>query len=134
MSDRDIVRWAAKHAAEQPFLLAFDLRQYQELTGASERDLASALECSSDALACLALCRRPDPSGPSFRAAVEKIASHCGVNAHKLAALLREIDSVGTIRDMPLPDQVAPTQPGLLAAARDRKHKPRRARRGKKRS
>jgi len=134
VSDQKIVLWAAKRAAEQPFLLAHDLRQYQELNSASERDLASALECSSDALACLALCRRPDPSRPSFRADVQKIASHCGVNGHKLAALLREIDSVRTIREMPVPDPVVHTQPGLLAAARDRKRKPRRGKQGKKRS
>jgi len=94
----DILRWAAKRAADEDFLLGYDLREYRELHGATEDDVASVLDCSSDALICLSLCRRPDLSAHSFRADVEQIAAHCRVNAQKLAALLREVDSLRTFR------------------------------------
>jgi hypothetical protein len=134
VSEPDILRWAAKRAAEQPFLLAYDLREYRELHEATEDELASFLACSPEALVCLSLCRRPDPTAPSFRVDVEQIALHCGVNAQQLGALLREVDSLRTIRQAPLPLPVTSAQSGLLAAARDRKRKPRREKRGGKRS
>jgi hypothetical protein len=130
----DILQWAAKRAAEEDCLLGYDLREYRELHEATEADLASVLGCSPEALVCLALCRRPDPAAQSFRADVEQIALHCGAKAQKLAALLREVDSLRTIRQLPLPAPVTFAQSGLLAAARDRKRKPRKDRRGGKRS
>jgi hypothetical protein len=132
VSEHDILRWAAKRAAEEPFLLAHDLREYRTLHDASEDDLASVLECSANALVCLALCRRPDPSAPSFRTDIEKIALHCGANGQKLAVVLREVDALRTIRQ-PLPAPVTYGQSGLLAAARDRERKPRRVKRARKR-
>jgi hypothetical protein len=123
VTERNILHWAAKRAADEPWLLAHELREYRELNDATEDDVAAALDCSRGALVCLALCRRPNPNAPSFRADVEQIARHCGVNAHKLAALLREVDSLRTIREVPVPPHVAATQSGLLAAARDRKPK-----------
>ena len=121
MFEQDILRWAAKRAAEQPQLLGYELREYRVLNNASEDKLATVLGCSRDALVCLALCRRPDPSASSFRDDVEQIAMHCGANAQKLAALLREVDSLRTIRQVPAPHHLAAVRPGLLAAARDRK-------------
>lgn len=132
MSEQDIIRWAATRAAEEPQLLGHELREYRTLNDASEDELATALGCSRDALVCLALCRRPDPSTPSFRGEVEQIAVHCGANAQKLAALLREVDSLRTIRQVPVPPHVGVSQSGLLAAARDRKRKSQK-RGGKKR-
>ncbi len=134
MPEPDIMRWAAKRAAEEAFLLGYDLREYRELHEASEDELASVLGCTPEALVCLSLCRRPDPAAQSFRADVEQIALHCGVNSLKLAALLREVDSIRTIRQMPLPVPTTFAESGLLAAARDRKRKPRKDRRGGKRS
>jgi hypothetical protein len=130
----DILAWAAKRAADEDFLLGYDLREYRELHETTDEELASSLGCSSEALVCLALCRRPDASAQSFRADVEQIALHCGVDAQKLASLLREVDSLRTFRKMPLPPPTAIAQPGLLAAARDRKRKTRKTKRGGKRS
>lgn len=128
------MQWAAKRAAEEPRLLGYELSEYRTLNDATEDDLAAALECSREALVCLALCRRPDAAAPSFRADVEQIALHCGVNAHKLAALLREVDSLRTIREVTIPPHLAAGRPGVLAAARDRNRKQRpRKRGGKKR-
>lgn len=124
------MEWAAKRAADEPQLLGYELREYRTFTRATEDDVATVLGCSRDALICLALCRRPDPSAPSFRPDVEQIALHCGVNPQRLAALLREVDSLRAIRQAPIQPHLADAQPALLAAARDRKKK----RRGKKRS
>ena len=134
MSESDIVRWAAKRSTKDPFLLGYDLHQYQAIHEASDDELASLLDCSRDALVSLALCRRPDPTASSFRVDVEKIALHCGANAQHLAAMLREVDSLRTIRQLPIQAVDAHVQSGLLAAARDRKRKLRRHKRGSKRS
>ena len=134
MPKLDILRWAAKRAADEDFLLGYDLQEYRELHEATEDDVASVLDCSSDALICLSLCRRPDLSAQSFRADVEQIAAHCRVNAQKLAALLREVDSLRTFRQVPLPPPATFAKPGLLAAARDRKRKSGKEKRGGKRS
>jgi len=125
VSEHDIIRWAAKRAAEEPQLLGYDLREYRVLHDATENEVATALECSRDSLVCLSLCRRPDPSAPSFRVDVEQIARHCGANAQKLAALLREVDSFRTIRQVPIPAHLVAGRSGLLAAARDKKRRPR---------
>lgn len=125
MSEQNILQWAAKRAAEEPRLLGYELREYRVLNDATEDELAATLKCSRDALVCLALCRRPDLSAPSFRADVEQIALHCGASAQKLAALLREVDSLRTIRQVSVPPLLVAGRSGLLAAARDRKRKPR---------
>jgi len=122
------MQWAAKRAAEEPQLLGHELREYRTLNNATEDDVAKVLECSRNALTCLALCRRPDLNTPSFRVDVEQIALHCGANAQRLAALLREVDSLRAIRLAPIQPHLAAPQAGLLAAARDRKKR----RRGQK--
>lgn len=132
MAEHDILRWAAKRAAQEPRLLGYELNEYRTFNDVTEDDLAAALECSHDALVCLALCRRPDSNAPSFRVDVEQIALHCGVNAQKLAALLREVDSLRAIREVPIPPHLTAAQPGLLAAARDRKKKQREQKAGRK--
>lgn len=123
MVEHDILQWAAKRTAEEPQLLGYDLSEYRMFNDATEDDLAAALECPRDALVCLALCRRPNPNAPSFRVDIEQIALHCGVSAQKLAALLREVDSLRAIRQVEIPPHLAAAHPGLLAAARDRKRK-----------
>ena len=74
MTDRDIVVYAAGRASDDTFFLGHDLREYRELAELDEEGLAKFLDCSRGALVSLALCRRPDPNGPSFRANVEQIA------------------------------------------------------------
>lgn len=134
MPDREILQWAAKRATEQPFLLGHDLHEFRMLHDASDEELASFLECSEDALICLALCRRPDPDGPSFRVEIHQIASHCRANPQQLAKMVREVDSLRTIRELPPRMPLVSHQPGLLAAARDRKRRPRRRKRSGKES
>lgn len=134
MLDSEILQWAAKRAAEQPFLLGYDLHEFRMLHDTSEDQLASFLECTRDALICLSLCRRPDSEGSSFQVDIEQIASHCRANPLQLVKLIREVDSLRTMRDWPMHVSHVSGQPGLLAAARDRKGRPRRRKRGGKRA
>lgn len=129
----EILQWAAKRAAEQPFLLGYDLHEFRVLHDTSEDELASFLECARDALISLALCQRPDPEGSSFQVDVEQIAAHCRVSPLQLAKLIRDVDSLRTMRDWPTHVSHVSSQPGLLAAARDRKGRPRRNKRSRKR-
>ena len=133
MAENDILKWAANRTSNEPCLLGYDLHEYRAIHDASDDKLASLLHCSRDALVCLALCRRPDAAAPSFRADVEKIALHCGADAQRLAAMIREVDSLRTIRQSSVPAGVKHPQPGLLAAARNRERKSRRHKRGGKR-
>ncbi len=131
MSDRDILKWAAMRSAEQPVMLGFDLNEYRNMHEVSEDDLASLLRCSRDALVCVAFCRRPDPNTPTFRAEVEQIASHCGADSQTLAKILREVDTLRTMRDLPTPVLGQTAQSGLMAAARDRKRRVPKRKQGK---
>lgn len=120
MEKTDILAWAAVRTEEDPFFLGYDLHEYRKLAEVDDDGLAAFLRCSLRALSHLALCRRPDPSDDSFRADVEKIASHCKVNAQKLAVLLREVDAIRAMRFAPqLPPHVTDQSP-ILIAARDR--------------
>jgi hypothetical protein len=131
--EHNVIHWAAMRAANEPELLGHELNAYRTLNDATESDLATALGCSQGALVCLALCRRPDTGTSSFRAEVEKIALHCGVNAQKLGTLLRQVDSLREIRQISTQHHLVAAQSGLLAAARDRKKKRRGQRAGRKR-
>src|SRR5438309_1236357 len=133
MEKNDILTWAALRTGEDAFFLGYDLREYRKLAELDDDGLAAFLECSPIALTHLALCRRPDPANVSFRSDVEKIASHCKVNAHQLVVLLREVDAIRAMRMAPqlqLPQPTA-TSP-VLMAARDRGQKSPRRKSAKK--
>ncbi len=125
MPEQKILTWAANRAANEPSLLAYDLSAYRALNNVSEGELALALQCSPEALVCLSLCRRPNPNAATFRSDIQQIATHCGVNARNLAAVLREVDSLRTMREASAIAPFAQTQLGFLAAARDRNPHPR---------
>jgi hypothetical protein len=133
LSDKDILRWAAKRSEEKPFLLGYDLHAYRAFHKTSDKELASFLNCSLDALVRLALCRRPNTMRPSFHNDVKKIALHCGADPQRLATLLREVDSLRTFK-LVASSNVAYPQAGLLAAARDRQPKSRQRTRRRKNS
>lgn len=124
MTDRDIVVYAAGRASDDTFFLGHDLREYRELAELDEEGLAKFLDCSRGALVSLALCRRPDPNGPSFRANVEQIALHCRTSAQQLAKLVREVEAVRAMRTVPeLQSQLPRARSAFLMAARDRKRR-----------
>ncbi len=117
MAQHEIVQWAARRARLEPLFLGHELFEYQKLGNHDEEEIATFLQCSTDALVSLALCRKPDTNGPSFRMDVERIADHCGANPTRLANLLREVDALRAMRAV----QQSHAPSGLLLAARDRK-------------
>jgi hypothetical protein len=119
-AERDrLLAWAARRAQGRDSFIASDLAAYQEHHRLDEAQLAAWLDCATQALADLALCRRPSADAPSFRADVERIAVHVGVRAERLARLLRETGAIAALRTAPA-DPSAPAEHGFLMAARDR--------------
>ena len=127
MVDEIMFNWAAKRASEDPTFLGYHLQEYRKMNGLDETALTRFLECPHDSLTKLALCLHPDPHTGSFRDNVERIAVHCAANPLKLAQLIREVDSVQTMRSASA--FVVPKVPGqsaVLLAARDRTRPPHR--------
>lgn len=112
---------AAQRAMGDPLFLGYDLREYCQVSGLSELDLPRALDCSTRSVQRLSLCFRPSPDSWAFRADVERIAQHCGIESSKLVSMLRELDSVRAMRN--LSGAALHSHAGrdpLLLAARDR--------------
>ena len=119
-AERDhLLAWAARRARSWDSYVASDLAAFQERHGLSEAQLANWLGGTTRALTNLALCRRPQAGGPSFRTDVERIALHVGVQGEALARLLRETDAIAALRSAPA-DASAPSDHGSLMDARDR--------------
>ena len=114
MSDRELLRRAAQRAGQQPFFLAWSLLAYARAEGLDDDGLAAALGCDPASLPALLLCRRPEGEGTMFRADVEAIAGRFGLDAARLARLIRTADTVVAWAG------AATDQVGGLLAARDR--------------
>jgi hypothetical protein len=82
-TDSALVRLAATRAAADPFFLAHALHQIATRRVWTDNDLAAGLACPVDALTMLRLCRMP-----RHWEDVQTIATGCGCDAAKLAALL----------------------------------------------
>ncbi len=113
-SNSKVVQRALRRATEDPFFLASALETYRSLSGLDDVALANYLDCSTEDMIRLAFCRRPVTDAMTFRREVEQIAAYASVRAERLAQLLREVDSLETLR------KSATTRPGFLMAARDR--------------
>lgn len=121
MADNDLISLTVQRAVADPLFLGYDLREYCQFSELNELDLSKLLECSIDDVKRLALCLRPSPNTPQFRADVERIALHCGADTQKLVSILRELDSVRTMRNVSGTVLHAhPDRQPLLLAARDR--------------
>lgn len=121
MADANIIRRAVRHAANDSIFLAHTFREYREMNGLSENELARRYGCKPGSLLRMSLCLAPNPGSPSFRREVEKIADRFGASAIRLAECLREVDAVRTMRA--LNDAAGSLeQPGVgfMMAARDR--------------
>jgi len=109
--------WLARRASTDAFFLGNAFAEYQAMHGIDDRTLAKMLGCTIQAVARLALCRRPDDQAAKFREEVQRIATFASCNAERLVQLLREVAAVGSLREE---GREASSQ-GLLMAARDRR-------------
>lgn len=107
-----MARAVARFAADE-FFMAWALERYRAAEGLDEEQLASFLECPSEQLARLALCRRPLSSSPRFTQEVQAIAAYAAASPFQLAALLRRVETT---------EEIAAAAPAaaFFAAARDR--------------
>lgn len=104
----------ARRVEGDAFFLASALADYARSERLDELGLAEALDCTSETLSLLRLCRRPHPEPASFRKDIDRIASRFGVRADVLAEVVRRSDALAHLRQTATADQ------GLLMAARDR--------------
>ena len=111
------LRWFARRASTDAFFLGRALAEYQAMHGIDDRKLAEILKCTIEALARLALCRRPDDQAAKFREEVQRIATFASCNAKRLVQLLREVAAVVSLRE----EGSEASLQGLLMAARDRR-------------
>jgi hypothetical protein len=77
----------ARRVGDHPFFLAAVLARYAGAEGLDDAGLAGALGCDRDALPDLRLCRAPRRE--TFRADVECIATRFGLDAGRLAGVVR---------------------------------------------
>lgn len=78
----------------------------------------SLLDGSPSGYPRLALCGRPNMDEGRFRQDVEAISTYSGVNASKLARLVREVVAFDSLESY-IPQQTLPSS-SFLAAARDK--------------
>lgn len=108
----------ARRVGRDPFFLASALAAYAHSERLDDHGLARVLGCPPATLTPLRLCRRPRPEPAAFRADVERIAGHFGLDPAALAQLVRRADALAGLRDTAV--GVGRDDAGLLAAARDR--------------
>lgn len=111
------LRWFVSRASADAFFLGSALAEYRAMHGIDDRRLAEMLQCTVEALARLALCRRPDDQVAKFREEVQCIATFASCSVERLVQLLREVAAVASLRK----EGSDASSQGLLMAARDRK-------------
>lgn len=115
MAASDLLRQAAERASGRPYFLASPLLAYARAERLDDAGLAARLGCDPADLPRLLLCRRPTGGGSVFRTDVEAIAARFGLDATRLARLIRSADALRAVGEE-APEQTG----GRLAAARDR--------------
>jgi hypothetical protein len=101
------------------FFVSRTLARYQSIRNIGDSELRRFLNCSSDGLERLALCRFPDDREAQFRDHVRQIASYVPCDASRLLELFREVAALDSLQGG---DHGEAT--GLLLAARDRRKQP----------
>jgi hypothetical protein len=121
VSEKNIFALAAGRAKSDPLFLGHYLHEYCQIYSIGPEALSKELRCSVKAIEKLCLCLRPDPISIAFRADIERISLHCDVDGHRLMEILREVDSVLSMRNAPAPPSpLDHDASALLMAARDR--------------
>ena len=118
ITEHKLLRRAASQASQVPFFLAGDLEAFRIRRNMGDGDLAYFLNCKSEDLPRLGLCRRLDPDSGTFRSDVDRVADAFRVQAERLAQIIREREVLDAIGKVP-PRVEQTTSEGLLMAARD---------------
>lgn len=102
---------AAARGADHRWTFGAIVATYCEIERCSTEDVAARLDCTTDTLMWISLCRRPAPD--EFADQIQSIATRFNVPAAKLAAIVRRVYAIGALRSS---DESAQE----LIAARDR--------------
>ena len=106
-----------ERARSDPFFLGRALAEYQQSNGVDDDALAELLDCKTEALARLALCRMPRSDAPSFQQDVRQISEYASCSPDQLAQILRRTVALLSLQRTPTAD----ANQNMLLAARDRK-------------
>lgn len=106
----------AQRARNHPAYLAHVFAEYQQYNKLDNDSLATWLGCNSDVLPKLALCLRPAPTSENFSDILKMIAENFGLDAGRLATLVRQVDILNTFSEETLSERISDTR---LRAARD---------------
>jgi hypothetical protein len=112
----------AGRLARNPLFLAAPLARYAARYSLDDAALAARLGGSPETLTDLRLCRNPHPEPPRFGQDIERIATHFGVDAERLAEVVRDGQALWHLFQM---DAEGAAAPGFLMAAREEEPVPR---------
>ena len=112
----DPLKSVADRLAHNPLFLAAPLARYAGRHALDDDALAGRLGCPPEKLTDLRLCRNPHPEAPRFSQDVECIATHFGLNADRLAEVVRAGQALLHLLQA---DAEGGAAPNLLMAARD---------------
>lgn len=104
----------AQRVRHDEYFLASAMAEYARSENLEAAGLAMLLNCSSETLDRLRLCRRPRSTAHLFQADVDRIATRFGIRAETLAEIVRRADALLVLRS------ASASEDSLLAAARDR--------------
>jgi hypothetical protein len=113
----DTLQSLVRRAMSDPFFLAAPLACYAERHRLDDAALAEELGCAPVALAALRLCRNPAPAAPDFGHDVQRIARQFGLDALRLARIVRFGQGLLKLAHAAAGGDTAA---GCLMAARDR--------------
>lgn len=103
----------ARRVANDPFFLASVLAAYARSEHLDDAGLAETLGCSAAVLTALRLCRAPRPAPRAFQQDVDRLAERFGVDADRLAEVVRYGQALPRLQAGPASAQ------GFLMAARE---------------
>lgn len=95
--EKQLLRIAAKRAAQRPAFLGWILSNYASSQRLSNAALAAELRCSEATLLRLGICLRPRPN--RFVADVAAIASKLEVDEGVLARIVRHVEALEVMSD-----------------------------------
>lgn len=106
-----------QRAENDSFFVSRVIKRYKALFSLDDSRLMELLNCTTEGLERLALCRFPDDRDDRYREHVRQIAAYVPCDVENLLKLFREVASLDSLHK----DAEETITSGMLMAARDRK-------------
>jgi hypothetical protein len=115
MADNTHLRNIMLHKVySNPHFMGWYLTCFMQNKGWNEDDLIAFLQADGEKLFQLAMCKTPESGSHEFAKELNKIATFTNISIFSIASLIREVDSINTMKDNP-------QSTASLMAARHRK-------------